>query len=144
MQPSPARYSLEKRLRVEKLTLFETPQRFYLVGSCGPEDRDVFYVARVDRSDIHTVSLMEEDYRYTREEVEQSMRDVGAKVIPCCLVAGENSTAHPLLSLSFLSFPLSCAETASPPHSRMRLPLCSVYAREWVCWASCGFCKAGT
>jgi hypothetical protein len=73
------RYFLARQLRVEKLTLFETPQRFYLVGSCGPEDRDVFYVARVDRTDIHCVNLMEETYRYTRAEVTQSMADVGAK-----------------------------------------------------------------
>jgi hypothetical protein len=63
------RYWLEGEPRVQEVTLYETPHRFYLVGACSGEG-DVRHVARVDRSDIHTVTLSEDGHRYTPAEVQ--------------------------------------------------------------------------
>ncbi len=62
------RYWLEPEARVEEVTLYETPQRFYLVGTSNDEP-GMAHVARVDRSDIYSVNLMEDGHHYTLAEV---------------------------------------------------------------------------
>ena len=71
------RYHLGNCNKISQVSLYETTQRFYLVGSLG----DSFHLVKVDRSDPFSINLTEDQHEYSVDEINDVLKTLGAKKI---------------------------------------------------------------
>ncbi len=62
--------------KIDSVSLYETPQRYLLVGSCGGA---AYRLVKVDRSDPSAMVLVEDQHEYTLEEMNGVLAALGAK-----------------------------------------------------------------
>jgi hypothetical protein len=68
-------FSIPDLLKVDSVSLYETPQRFLLVGCV----KDSFSLVKVDRSNPHELELVEDQHIYSLDEINAVLTALQAK-----------------------------------------------------------------